>query len=126
MPEAKTVLLVDDDDLVRKFVLMVLSEVGYGEVLEAVDAKQAMAISAAHEKPIALLLTDVIMPGEINGRDLARKISDTRPETKILLMSGFDEGTSFALPEGWRFLRKPFRPSALIETVAQVLNEPVS
>jgi DNA-binding NtrC family response regulator len=119
-----TILLVDDNEMVRKFVLMALSGLGHGEVLEANDAAQAIKISEAYHEPIEVLLTDVVMPGEMNGHDLARKISETRPETKILLMSGYDETAACALREGWRFIHKPFSTSALIETVEQVLHEP--
>jgi two-component system cell cycle sensor histidine kinase/response regulator CckA len=124
MPYTTTILVVDDEELVRKLVSTALSGYGYEEVLEAEDATQALEILEIHERPIHLLLSDIVMPGELNGRDLARKIADARPETKILLMSGYEEDDLRQLPEGWHFIRKPFLTGALIESVELILNEP--
>jgi YesN/AraC family two-component response regulator len=121
MPRTKSILVVEDEDLVRKFIHYTLSTVGYGEILEAENAVQALEILRAHPTPIHLLISDVVMPGELDGRGLATRISDTRPEIRILLMSGYDDDTD-ELPEGWRFIHKPFRSGALVETVQNLLG----
>ncbi|HUK17853.1 MAG TPA: hypothetical protein VLW65_15620 [Bryobacteraceae bacterium] len=64
------------------------------------------------------------MPGELDGRSLARKMAEARPETKILLMSGYELHGGHELQEGWHFIRKPFQKTALIQSVQQVLGEP--
>jgi DNA-binding NtrC family response regulator len=122
MPRTKSILVVEDDELVRKFVRTILSTFGYGEVLEAEDAARALSILQAHPAPIHLLISDIVMPGELDGRGLAKRINNSRPETRILLMSGFQEHGARDLPEGWHFIRKPFAPAALRETVQQILN----
>jgi two-component system, cell cycle sensor histidine kinase and response regulator CckA len=124
MPNTTTILVVDDEELIRKVVSTVLSDVGYAEVLEAEDASQALDIVDTHERPIDLLLSDIVMPGELSGRDLARKVADARPETKILLMSGYELHGGHELQQGWHFIRKPFQKTALIQLVQQALGEP--
>lgn len=124
MPNTTTILVVDDEELIRKVVSTVLSEVGYKDVLEAEDALQALDIVDTHERPIDLLLSDIVMPGEFSGRDLAQKVTDARPETKILLMSGYDLRKEHQLQRGWHFIRKPFQKTALVESVLQALGEP--
>jgi DNA-binding NtrC family response regulator len=122
MIQTKTILIVDDEDIVRKFVHAALSTSGYGELLEAENAAQALEISETCVKPINLLISDIVMPGELDGRDLAKRINHARPETKILLMSGYEDHDGCGRSEGWRFIRKPFLPGALIQTVEQVLG----
>jgi|SRR5882724_6182387 len=98
-----------------------LTAYGYRDVLQAENASEALEISAKHPKPI-LLLSDISMPGQLNGRELARKISEDRPETKVVLMSG-EVKPAECVRQGWRFIPKPFLVSTLIETVKEVLNE---
>ncbi len=123
MTQTKTILIVDDQDFVRKIVHTTLSMSGYGELLEAEDATQALEISEAHEKPIDLVISDIVMPGELDGRDLAQRINNARPETKILLMSGYEEHDDCGQSQGWHFIRKPFLPAGLIEAVQQLLGD---
>ena len=118
-----TILIVDDDESVRRMAHAALSAFGYGDVLVAESAVQALELFAKHPTRIHLLLSDIMMPGQLNGRDLARKINEERPETKVLLMSGYVENAEWGQEE-WRFIRKPFLVSTLIETVKEVLNEP--
>jgi DNA-binding NtrC family response regulator len=100
-----------------------LSASGYENLLVAESATQALEVSAKHPKPIHLLLSDITMPGQLNGRDLARKISEERPETKVVLMSGEVKPVE-CIRQVWRFIPKPFLVSTLIQTVKEVLNEP--
>jgi len=93
-------------------------------VIEAADGAVAMQIAVAHEAVIHLLLTDVIMPG-MNGRELAQRISEIRPNVKILYMSGYTEnviGHNGTLDAGIRLLQKPFNLRDLRNKVREVLD----
>ena len=125
-PDAsRTVLLAEDEDVVRMLVREMLEESGYA-VLEASSAEAAIEASAAHEGQIDLLLTDVVMPG-MNGPELAKELSKSRPAMRILYTSGFtnsavaDQGVAV---EETVFLAKPFSSAALSAKVLEVL-EPV-
>ncbi|MEO6097516.1 MAG: response regulator [Fibrobacteria bacterium] len=119
----ETILLVEDENTVRKFLLNVLSTIGY-EVLEAADGKQALEIVEAREGAIQLLLTDVMM-ANMGGRELAAKMAEIRPDMKVLFMSGYAED---CYPKGWEerngvdFLQKPFSPGVLAQKVRSVLD----
>jgi two-component system, cell cycle sensor histidine kinase and response regulator CckA len=88
-PGTETILLAEDEANLRYLARQFLEKQGY-KVLEAADGAAAMQIAVAHEGVIHLLLTDVIMPG-MNGRELAQRISEIRPQTKVLYMSGYTE-----------------------------------
>jgi CheY-like chemotaxis protein len=93
-------------------------------VIEAADGAVAMQIAVAHEGVIHLLLTDVIMPG-MNGRELAQRISEIRPNVKVLFMSGYTEnviGHNGILDAGVRLLQKPFNLRDLRSKVREVLD----
>ena len=121
----ETVLVVDDDESVRSLVSRILKLEGYN-VLEASDGPEAISIAERKQTgQIDLLISDILMPN-IDGRDLAYQLSATRPEMKILLISGFAESLS---SEGRprdkevRFLSKPFVPSELKALVRDILDE---
>jgi two-component system, cell cycle sensor histidine kinase and response regulator CckA len=108
-PGTETILLVEDETNLRYLARQFLEKQGY-RVIEAADGAVAMQIAVAHEGVIHLLLTDVIMPG-MNGRELAQRISEIRPNTKVLYMSGYTEnviGHNGTLDAGVRLLQKPF------------------
>src|SRR5258708_9709880 len=86
-PGTETILVVEDETNLRYLARQFLGKQGY-RVLEAADGAAAMQIVVAHEGTIHLLLTDVIMPG-MNGRELAQRILELRPHTKVLYMSGY-------------------------------------
>jgi hypothetical protein len=118
-----TILLVDDDRLVRELLRQILEEAGY-RVLEAAGGEEARTHAERHEGPIHLLLTDVEMPG-MNGRRLAELVTAARRETKILIMSGYTDDTE--LQQNVRagrlpFINKPFRPESLLRKVREVLE----
>jgi CheY-like chemotaxis protein len=124
LPPAKkgsgeTVLLVEDEDAVRKFTGRVLTAGGY-RVLEARRGEEALEIAAHH--PIAALVTDLSMPG-MSGYELAQRLSAAQPTIKIILMSGYDPAD---LPErsdaSLSFLSKPFTPDVLALRLRQVLD----
>ncbi len=119
----ETILLVEDEPNLRELTLQYLQKQGY-TVLEAGDGATAIQASNAHQGPIHLLLTDVIMPG-MNGRELAQRISSLRPETKVLYMSGYTEnaiGHNGTLDAGITLLQKPFTLPALKTKVREVLD----
>src|SRR4029078_5186247 len=86
---SETVLLVEDDDRVRGLVGSVLRKRGY-TVLEASRGDQALALASGHTAPIHLLLSDVVMPG-MSGRVVAARVTELRPEVRVLLMSGYSD-----------------------------------
>ncbi len=121
----ETVLLVEDEEMVRALVGDVLERNGY-RVLEAPGGPKAIEIAEQHEGHINLLLTDVVMPG-MSGRELAEELTRLRPELKVLYMSGYtaeapsDRGLS---NQGTPFLQKPFTPPALMQRVRDLLDLP--
>ncbi len=123
LPELpQTVLLVEDDAEIRRFVQHILEKAGL-TVLVAGDAATALQIESQFSGPIHLLLSDVMMPG-ITGPDLAKKLKQLRPELRVMLMSGHSEGM-LILNYGWYFLQKPFLSEALMGKINNVLHSEV-
>ncbi len=120
----ETVLVVEDNAGLRRIVVRQLSEAGY-RLLEAPDAEVAMTIIDSPE-PIDLLLTDVVMPGAMDGRDLARVATAQRPTLRTLLTSGFPDARwgSTSQRTGGRLLSKPYRKEELRRAVREALDEP--
>jgi PAS domain S-box-containing protein len=119
----ETILLVEDEANLRYLARQYLEKQGY-RVIEAADGAVAMQIVVAHEGMIHLLLTDVIMPG-MNGRELAQRVSEIRPNVKVLYMSGYTEnviGHNGTLDAGVRLLQKPFNLRDLKDKVREVLD----
>jgi PAS domain S-box-containing protein len=122
-PGTETILLVEDEANLRYLARQFLEKQGY-QVLDAADGALAMQIALAHEGVIHLLLTDVIMPG-MNGRELAQRVLQLRPGTKVLYMSGYTEnviGHNGTLDAGVRLLPKPFTLRDLKSKVREVLD----
>jgi PAS domain S-box-containing protein len=122
-PGTETILLVEDEANLRYLARQYLEKQGY-KVIEAADGAVAVQIAVAHEATIHLLLTDVIMPG-MNGRELAQRISEIRPNVKVLYMSGYTEnviGHNGMLDAGVRLLQKPFNLRDLKSKVREVLD----
>jgi PAS domain S-box-containing protein len=122
-PGTETILLVEDEANLRYLARQFLEKQGY-KVIEAADGAVAMQIAVAHDRTIHLLLTDVIMPG-MNGRELAQRIAEIRPNVKILYMSGYTEnviGHNGMLDAGVRLLQKPFNLRDLKSKVREVLD----
>jgi len=119
---AGTVLVVEDEEPVRKLVCSVLGAAGY-TVLEAPDPTSAIRIAEDYKGPIHLLLTDLIMPGR-SGREVGEKVSSVRADIKILYMSGYSDEAIVRhgiLQPGIALLQKPFTPDLLKQKVAEVL-----
>jgi PAS domain S-box-containing protein len=120
----ETVLVVEDEPNLRRLTRQFLEKEGYS-VLDAADGTEAVRICVAFEGTIHLLLTDVIMPG-MNGRELAKRVSEIRPNTKVLYMSGYTEnaiGHNGTLDAGITLLQKPFTLQALQAKVREVLDQ---
>jgi PAS domain S-box-containing protein len=116
---SETILLVEDDSMLRELVADILTGCGYS-VLIAGHPKEAETLSTQHAGNIDLLLTDVVMP-TMNGQELAKRITASRKTTKVLYMSGYAE--EFAeLNAGTLFLQKPFTPSTLAAKLREVLD----
>lgn len=116
-----TILLVEDEEPVRKLVLKVLEGAGY-QVLSAASAEEGRRLAEAHDGPLDLLLTDVLLPG-MDGPTLARTLTATRPGLRIIFMSGY-VGESFdeeAIRAAEDFIPKPFSLRSMLEAVKRVL-----
>jgi two-component system, cell cycle sensor histidine kinase and response regulator CckA len=120
----ETILVAEDETGLRDIVSKMLSGLGY-TVLVGVDGQDALHVAAAHEGPIHLLLTDVIMPG-ISGRELSNSLVRLRPALKVLYISGYTDDSVIA--QGARsnqipFLQKPFAAVDLAKKIRGVLDE---
>ena len=116
---SETILLVDDEEGVRKLCSAVLEANGYN-VLAVTSGQAAIAIHEKNAHKVDMLLTDVVMP-QMNGFELGRKLGEKNPELKILYMSGYRENIS-ELDQPVALLSKPFTPDALLEKVREVLD----
>src|SRR5215467_2452882 len=114
-PCVPTILVVDDDQNVGAFVVDALGAAGY-LVLATHDPVEALRLAKDRAGDIDLLLVDVIMP-LMDGRELARRVVALRPQTKVLLMSGF--AVSGLRETGWPFIGKPFGVTELVERIEE-------
>lgn len=118
------ILLVEDDAMVRDFVSGALTEAGY-RVIVAGDGPQALAEIEAGAT-FDLLLTDVILPGGLNGHQLADRVLARRPQTRVLFMSGYTENAIVhhgRLDPGVELLQKPFRRNELLRRLYDLLPQ---
>src|SRR5579884_1005899 len=125
MSDGKTILVVEDDPDVRELAVALLEAFGY-RILEASTADEAYRMLAGHpDLHIDLLYTDVVMPGELDGIDLAERAKALRPDMKILYATGFANlvrDRRDAALEG-RVLSKPYRAGQLRQEVQTLLEE---
>jgi two-component system cell cycle sensor histidine kinase/response regulator CckA len=120
---SETILLVEDDDAVRALAREVLRLQGY-VVLEAREGADALELSGLHPGPIHALVTDVVMPN-MSGRELAERLSATRPDMKMLFMSGYMDHAVMQddpAPDA-AFLQKPFTPDVFARAVRTLLDK---
>lgn len=119
----RTILLVEDQEMVQDLVTEILEDEGF-KIITACNGVNALEVAKSHEGTIDLMLTDVIMP-EMNGRDLAAKMHEDKPDLKILFMSGYtgeEMRNRGVLEPGTNFIQKPFTPDSLVEKVMEVLR----
>ena len=117
------VLVVDDDEAVRRITTEILRKHGY-TILQAAGGTEALSVSWAHEGGLDLLLTDIVLPG-MNGVQLASRMSDQRPGISVIFMSGRPEVDAVrfgVLAPSYPFLPKPFGADELLEIVGRVMS----
>ena len=122
---SETILLVEDDEMIRNLVQKVLQANGY-RVLVAANGRDAERVAGQHEGPIHLLMTDVVMPG-MNGREVAERLAAARAGVRVLYLSGYTDDAIVhhgVLEPGVAFLQKPFTPAVLGRRVREVLDSP--
>jgi CheY-like chemotaxis protein len=121
---SESVLVVEDDQAVRLFTESVLLAAGY-HVLSAASGSEALMVARAHQGPVHLLITDVVMPG-LDGQALAEQFRVVRPEGRVLFTSGYTLESvgwrGIAIPAA-RFIQKPYSPAALCRHVRTALDE---
>jgi CheY-like chemotaxis protein len=121
--DSKTILVVDDEPTVRTLIADMLSGGGHTCITAAtgIDAIRIVEADVIH---IDLVLTDVRMPGELDGFQLCERVKELRPATEVLLISGYVEpDTATAIAQrGLRVLRKPFRQQQLVEAVDELFR----
>jgi len=120
----ETILLVEDELALRELARVVLEDYEY-RVLEAGSGVQALKVWEQHKHEIDMLLTDMVMPEGMTGRELAERIQAERPDIKVLYSSGYSPdvvGGCFKLPENSFFLAKPYQPPKLAQAVRECLD----
>jgi signal transduction histidine kinase len=121
---SETILLVEDEDALRRPIRAVLQQQGY-RVLEAGNAGEALEVWQREGQSIKLLFTDLVMPG-LNGQQLARQLQTEKPGLKVIFTSGYSTGIAgreLELQRGERFVQKPMRPEQLLDAVRAALDE---
>ena len=116
----RAVLIVDDEPFIRLVAADILEDAG-ATVFEAGDAEEALAMLDAHHD-IALVFTDVNMPGDMNGIDLVASVHRTKPAIQWIVTSGRQHYRQDELPDDATFLAKPYRPAELIKLATEKLN----
>jgi two-component system cell cycle sensor histidine kinase/response regulator CckA len=120
----ETILLVEDEPAIRKLAHFGLSRHGF-TVIDAADCSEALAAWREHSQQICLLLTDLMLPGELSGIGLARRLREERADLKVLYASGYAAGTDplgeGAIEEG-AMVQKPYELAALARTIRASLD----
>jgi two-component system, cell cycle sensor histidine kinase and response regulator CckA len=122
---AETILLVEDEPALRTLAKHLLQHCGY-TILEAVSGPEALVIWNAHAGSIDLLLTDMVMPGGMSGRELAEQVQKEKPGMRVLYTSGYSLDLvkgRIVLKEGINFIPKPYNASTLCQVVRACLDE---
>ncbi|MFA5112312.1 MAG: response regulator, partial [Desulfobaccales bacterium] len=119
----ETILVVEDEDMVRQFTVKILDRLGY-LVLGASNGEEALQLAEGHEGRIDLLMTDVVMPG-MNGRQLADELTRIRPGTAVLFTSGYTESiivNQGVVEKSLNFIGKPYSPQAIAKKIRELLD----
>jgi CheY-like chemotaxis protein len=123
----ETILVVEDEAVVRELAVEILQVHGY-KVLTAESGVKALEVWAKHEREINLLLTDMVMPGGINGAELADRLLEKNPELSVIYSSGYSPGIAgkdLTVMTAFNFLPKPYRPARLASLVRECLDRRV-
>jgi two-component system cell cycle sensor histidine kinase/response regulator CckA len=121
---SECILLVEDEEPLRELVRCILESYGYS-VIDAANGRRAFDVWKEHKPQVDLLLTDIVMPDGVTGRDLAETLKQEKPELRVLFSSGYSSdiiGKDFVLADGVNFLQKPYNPQTLAETVRDCLD----
>lgn len=118
-----TILVVEDETLVRMNSADILEDAGY-DILEAADADEALRVLAQHQS-VQLLFSDIDMPGTMNGLDLARVVHQRWPHIKLLLTSGHHCISDNLMPDDGKFVAKPWSQDVLVARVRDLLHPAV-
>src|SRR5258708_1515655 len=117
-----TILIVDDEEIIRKLVHVALKGVVDAIFLEASNAAEALKVAREYGGPIDLLISDIAMPGRMNGTEMAAQLCQTRPETRVFVMSGYPpEG--IAMQPDWHFIQKPFKALEIRKEIETFVTE---
>jgi CheY-like chemotaxis protein len=120
----ETLLVVEDEPAVRALIRTVLERQGY-TVFEAANGHEALECWQVHQNQIALVLTDLVMPGGLSGQQLGRQLRQSRPGLKVVYLSGYNveiAGRTPSLQTGEWFMGKPFTADQLLHLVRQALD----
>jgi CheY-like chemotaxis protein len=117
---AATVLVVEDEPLLRDYVTDLLAQSGF-DVVEAASGEEALAL-VVRQRGICACVSDVAMPGRVNGIELARRLRQEAPRMGVVLVSGVREPDRVYLPVGVPFVSKPVRATSLLRLVRQVAD----
>jgi CheY-like chemotaxis protein len=120
MTDMITVLIVEDDALIRMDIADQLHDFGF-EVLEAENAAKAVVCLTARPD-VQVIFTDVDMPGKLDGLMLAHLVSDRWPPIKIIVTSGHRKGCVDDMPSGSRFFNKPYQPQAIASAMHEMMD----
>jgi DNA-binding NtrC family response regulator len=116
----ETILVVDDNKAVLRTVGVILKNQNF-QVLSAANGADAIKLADEKSGKIDLLLSDVDMP-QMSGPDLGQILKKSRPDIRVMLMSGGDDGNLLVLNYGWAFIQKPFVPTKLVQMINSVLH----
>jgi two-component system, cell cycle sensor histidine kinase and response regulator CckA len=123
-PNRPVIFVVEDEPTLRALVRKVLERGGYA-VIEASSGLAALELWLQKKPRVDLLLTDMVMPDGISGRQLAERLTAENPQLKIIYTSGYSSdliGKDFVVKEGFNFLQKPYPPQLLVQTVRNCLQ----
>jgi two-component system, cell cycle sensor histidine kinase and response regulator CckA len=118
----ETILVVDDNDVILNVVAQLLQRANF-QVLSAGSGVDAIELAKETKGRIDLLLSDVDMP-LMSGPDLGLELKKTRPDLRVMLMSGGQNGNLLVLNYGWAFIQKPFVATRLVQMIVEVLRSP--
>jgi CheY-like chemotaxis protein len=124
-PKNRTIFVVEDEPSLRALVRKVLERFGY-TVVEASSGVVALEVWKNHKHEIDLLLTDIVMPEGISGRQLAAKLQADKPSLKVIYTTGYTAdllGRDIPLRDGVNFLQKPYPPQKLLQTIQNGLEK---
>jgi CheY-like chemotaxis protein len=114
-----SVLVVEDEPLLRVYLSDVLGQSGF-DVIVATNGEDALAL--AKRQDVCAVVSDIAMPGPVNGFELARRVKNDSPRTGVILVSGVIEPAGYHLPRGVRFVTKPVKASTLLRLVREVAD----